>query len=212
MKGCVCMAACVCVVMKRCPYRKTSKLNAIVLTSMDTSKRSGITQSSPLKIPYKSLTERRISSVFTWELTEITRLEELVSNRNFLWQILCNCVFLYAISAFCSFLQAEVRVKSSLGKIKDTQRRSKHHGATEHQGVCSLAHIDHMNVKVVVVGGPQRPTDPGWVPPPALSSCSGGRIKRVSLTGLTSSHPFHQSEGSKVRSIGSPWPTVCNRA
>lgn len=61
-------------------------------------------------------------------------------------------------------------------------------------------------------GGPQRPSDPGWVPPPALSSCSGGRIKRVSLTGLTPSHPLHQSEGSEVRSIGSPWPTVCNRA
>lgn len=64
----------------------------------------------------------------------------------------------------------------------------------------------------LVMRRPRRPSHPGWVPPIALSSCSGEWIKRVSLTGLTSSLLLHQSEGSKVRSIGSPWPTVCNWA
>lgn len=73
---------CVCGLWWKGALRKASKLNAIVLTSMDTSKRSGITQSSPLKIPYKSLTERRISSVFTSGLTEISKLDELGSDRN----------------------------------------------------------------------------------------------------------------------------------
>lgn len=50
-------------------------------------------------------------------------------------------------------------------------------------------------VVVLVVGGPRDPSNPGWMPPTALSSSSGGRIKRVSLTGLTSSHPLHQSGG-----------------
>lgn len=52
-------------------------------------------------------------------------------------------------------------------------------------------------VVVLVVGGPRDPSNPGWMPPTALSSSSGGRIKRVSLTGLTSSHPLHQSGGGQ---------------
>lgn len=48
---------------------------------------------------------------------------------------------------------------------------------------------------MLVMRRPRRPSDPGWVPPIALSSCSGEWIKRVSLTGLTSSLLLHQSEG-----------------
>lgn len=79
MRAWLCVV-CVCVCVGRdekVPLGGPVRLNAIVLTSMDASKRSGITQSSPLKIPYKSLTERRISSVFTPRRTEISEPEEL---------------------------------------------------------------------------------------------------------------------------------------
>lgn len=101
---------------------------------MDTSKRSGITQSSPLKIPYKSLTERRISSVFTSGLTEISKLDELGSDRNLSPIIDIVTKFLLSMFASCSSIQAKAGIKSfgTLGKIKDTQLRSKHDEVSVH--------------------------------------------------------------------------------
>lgn len=153
---------------------------------MDASKRSGITQCSALKIPYKSLTEGRIRPGFTSGL-----IENLIEAAH-LW-LVCDAMCKKWIK-----LKLHLEKKGSGWSVR-----------IPNDEVFALRII--LNV-TLVMRRPQRPSDPGWVPPIALSSCSGERIKRVSLTGLTSSLLLHQSEGSKVRSIGSPWPTVCSRA
>ena len=185
---------------------------------MDTSKRSGITQSSPLKIPYKSLTERRISSVFTSGLTDVSELEELGSDGDgycaTMFFYLNFLLYIYIYIYIYMFVFSRISWHQIFSFPWENQRYSAQVKAS--WGLRALRCLLFGSYWPYECdaggGGPQRPSDPGWVPPPALSSCSGGRIKRVSLTGLTPSHPLHQSEGSEVRSIGSPWPTVCNRA
>lgn len=114
MRAWLCVV-CVCVGCdEKVPLGGPVRLNAIVLTSMDASKRSGITQSSPLKIPYKSLTERRISSVFTPRRTEISELEELGARSKLVSGDRYGAtMFLEVLSAFSSPTPAKVTLPAS---------------------------------------------------------------------------------------------------
>lgn len=172
----VCAWLYVCGLWWKGALRKTSKLNAIVLTSMDASKRAGITQSSPLKIPYKSLTERRLSPVFTSGLTEDLRAGgATIRSKLVTYDRYCVTMFLNVLFASCSSIQANASVKASdtLGKIKAQVKASWGLRALR----CLLFGSYWPYECDASGGGPQRPSDPGWVPPTALSSCSGWKDK-----------------------------------
>lgn len=69
----------------------------------------------------------------------------------------------------------------------------KHHEVRDRRGALLLRSRRPYKHDASGWWAPGDPWESGCMPPTALSPSSGGRIKEVSLTGLTSSHPLHQS-------------------
>lgn len=119
MRGSVCVCVCaharewVCGLRWKGALRRTSELNAIVLTSRDASKRGGITQSSPLKIPRQVLDwgrdQLRLRSAH-WR--RVPRLGGPIETR-LLRQMLCNRVFKKALSASLHLFIAKARPETA---------------------------------------------------------------------------------------------------
>lgn len=69
----------------------------------------------------------------------------------------------------------------------------KHHEVRDRRGALLLRSRRPYKHDASGWWAPGDPWESGCMPPTALSPSSGGRIKEVSLTGLTCSHPLHQS-------------------